>query len=91
MMMSSPANLIDLPADRSEAKTFSLPEGKFLSSSKAKSSVPTAPVAPRMATLYFLLNEPPKQKHQLGGKTFAEICENDLCVDLSFMSALTVC
>ena len=48
---SLPINWIFLPADRLDANNFKLANGNFRSSIRFKNSCPTAPVAPRIATL----------------------------------------
>jgi len=53
MGSSSPRNVNVLPADRAEANSFKLAIGKFRCSRRVKNSVPTAPVAPMIATRGF--------------------------------------
>src|SRR3989338_3022383 len=47
-----PLNSIYFPSDLSDANSFKLPTGKFLSSRIDTISLPTAPVAPTTATVY---------------------------------------
>jgi hypothetical protein len=52
MGMFWPRNITVFPALRVLARSFSLPTGKFRSSRRFLISCPTAPVAPKMATVY---------------------------------------
>src|SRR6185503_8927604 len=49
---SLPWHVITSPADRLEAKSLRLVSGNFRSSKISSVSLPTAPVAPRIATVY---------------------------------------
>jgi hypothetical protein len=49
--MDLPLKMRVFPADRGEAKSLSVLMGKLRSSRSWSNSAPTAPVAPRMATL----------------------------------------
>ena len=53
---SLPMNWIFLPALRFEASILRLAKGKLRSSMRLRNSWPTAPVAPRIATLYFFMS-----------------------------------
>jgi len=51
--ISASLNSIIFPSERSDAKSLSLSTGKSLPTSVAIISLPTAPVAPTTATIYF--------------------------------------